>query len=167
MKVKPITFSTKMVRAILDGRKKQTRRVIKPQPDHGIKIFGPEWFEPTIMDRHGEKVPTMAIFGIYADINNWCLMSPYQPYDNLWVEEAWMFETEQGIPTGGYIYKASDNRPEPDEELSLKWTSPIFMPYEAARIFLKVIAVRVERVQDITEKEVLPREIVQSITSQR
>jgi hypothetical protein len=153
VKEKPIIFSTPMVQAILDGRKTQTRRVVKPQPEQGMKIIGPEWFEPTAVDRNGEEVPGKPIFGIYADEDDWGLKVPYQPGDILWVRETWMPETEQGILTGGYIYKASNNRPEPDGELPLKWKPSIHMPREATRIFLKVKAVRVERVQDITEKD--------------
>lgn len=78
----------------------------------------------------------------------------YQPGDILWVRETWMPETEQGICTGGYIYKASDN-PEADGDCPLKWRPSIHMPRKVARIFLKVTNVRVERLQEITEEDAI------------
>ena len=59
-----------------------------------------------------------------------------------------MPETEQGIHTGGYIYKASD-KPEPDGDIPLRWRPSIYMPKKFSRLWLLVKDVRVERVQDI------------------
>lgn len=73
-KKKPIIFSTEMVKAILDGRKTQTRRLVKPQPPEGCTFFG--W----------RSVDRKAGWGI----DNWvkyCAKTPWQPGDILWVRE--------------------------------------------------------------------------------
>ncbi len=169
MKEKPILMSIPMVQAVKDGRKTQTRRVFKKQPEPGMKIIGPEWYEPIAIDRHGEEVPGKPIFGVYADMDDWGLKAPYQPGDILWVrEETWTYLADgplpvipmvgykadmstkviKSIPDGKTVYNAE--KPE-----VWKWRPSIFMPREAARIFLKVTDVRVERVREITEEDVL------------
>jgi len=75
--------------------------------------------------------------------------------DRLWVRETWMPETEQGIPTGGTIYRASPNSPEPDGDVPLRWRPSIFMPRWASRITLEITGIRVERLQEITGRDVL------------
>lgn len=126
---KPILFSTDMVRAILDGKKTQTRRVIKPAP-----------FDFTYEDGMPARKP------------------PYQPGDILYVRETWaaMHTTPGGHfrPHPVYYYKADDPdiRPIGWDRDAGKWRPSIHMPKAAARIFLKVKDVRVERVQDITEE---------------
>ncbi len=152
--MKPIIFSTDMVRAILDGRKTQTRRVIKPQPDNVP--------EGAYIDPYNYNYNS---FTVWTSDNKMCLhcggdrrntahwKAPYKPGQKLWVRETWMPETEQGIPTGGYIYRASSNKPEPDGRVSLKWRPSIHMPKEAARIFLLVTNVLVERLQEITTED--------------
>lgn len=77
--------------------------------------------------------------------------SPYEVGMILWVRETWMPETEGGIPTGGYIYRATD-RPESDNGDPLKWTPSIFMPRKASRITLEITGVKLERLQDISEE---------------
>lgn len=133
MKILPILFSTPMVQAILDGRKRMTRRVVKTEKD---------------------GVATAA--GLLVDPNNdWCagrLIKPkYQPGQILWVRETWAKisdyatpDTMVGLPDG-YLYKATG-----EYHMGLKWRPSIFMPREAARIWLRVTDVRCERVQDIT-----------------
>ena len=132
MAIKPILFNTEMVRAILDGRKTCTRRIVKPQPT--------------------------------AHYGAQCIKPPYQPGDILYVRETWeRFECwncegdERGNcpkepkksvldkTCGCYMYRATD-------EISgdAKWHPSIHMPKEAARIWLKVTDVRIERLQDIT-----------------
>ena len=63
-----------------------------------------------------------------------------------------MFETEQGIPTGGIIYKAI-NKPDKDGSTSLKWKSPMFMPEKYDRIFRRMTNIKAERLQDIREDD--------------
>lgn len=121
MATKPILFNTQMVRAILDGRKTCTRRIVKPQPT--------------------------AHYGVQ------CIKPPYQPGDILYVRETWSlrFDGEK------YFYKADKNTSREEKRLldynDVKWRPSIHMPKEAARIWLKVTNVRVERLQEITETQ--------------
>lgn len=121
MATKPILFNTQMVRAILDGRKTCTRRIVKPQPT--------------------------AHYGVQ------CIKPPYQPGDILYVRETWSlrFDGEK------YFYKADKNTSREEKRLldynDVKWRPSIHMPKEAARIWLKVTNVRVERLQEITEAQ--------------
>lgn len=157
MSEKPIIFSTEMVRAILEGRKTQTRRVVK---QHIVDRF--------ILDDNGNLLGsyTAGIPEAYPSVDD----APYQPGDILWVRESWCEKR------GKYFYKA-DNicngctedgicLPEgvakhitcalcEDRDGYIKWRPSIHMPREAARIFLRVKNVRVERLQEITPVEVV------------
>ena len=141
-KEKPILFSTPMVRAIIAGKKTMTRRVIKPQPDddglHDHTSF------PMSVDSDLE-----GWWGTVNDTGEDRQYHSYQIGDILWVRETFTKTNE-----GGYIYRAD---PIFDDcgpgDFAWAWTSPIFMPREAARIFLKVKYVWVERLQDITYKD--------------
>lgn len=128
--LKPILFNTEMVKAILDGRKTVTRRLIKPQPLGYFEVSeNPTYlydFEPSSKR-------------IYPR---------YQAGDILYVRETWCDWPDD---TGhNYFYKATDDGV---DGFLPKWKPSIHMPKEAARIFLKVKDVRVERLQDITEKD--------------
>ena len=163
MAIKPILFNTEMVRAIMDGRKSCTRRLVKPQPDE--KHAFPLGF---VIDSTEKKKVGCFEFGIneYGGSMQ-CAKPPYQPGDILYVRETWeRFECwncegdERGKcpkepkksvldkTCGCYMYRATD-------EISgdAKWHPSIHMPKEAARIWMKVTDVRVERLQDITEDE--------------
>lgn len=143
MRVLPILFNTEMVRAILDGRKKCTRRIVKipnyiKQQDDGLYTL---FAEGTCYEnQHFEEIVQY-------------LKKPYQPGDILYVRETWcgLPVNEAGHMRGHtiYYYKA-------DGELRPKgwrgtWHPSIHMPKEAARIWLKVTDVRVERLQEIDE----------------
>jgi len=144
--MKPIIFSTPMVRAILDNRKKQTRRVMKPQPiwDNGFwKWAGAAWSDNI------KRVTPVPYHSMY---NN----APYRPGDIIWVRETWCEYGNIHNPHMGYWYKASGiEQPYMDSVKfkMCKWRPSIYMPREAARIFLRVTNVRVERLQDITEED--------------
>lgn len=128
--MKPILFNTEMVKALLDGRKTTTRRVIKPQPDRYFEVHE---FPVFLYDVEFEK-------GI--------INPPYQPGDILYVRETWQLLPsgfDEIPPEKNYIYRASN---ELSSECS-KWRPSIFMPKEAARIFLRVIDVKAERLQEI------------------
>lgn len=146
--MKPIIFSTPMVQAILDGKKTQTRRVIKPQPiwDNGFwKWAGAAWSDNI------KRVTPVPYHSMY---NN----APYRPGDVLWVRETWCEYGNIHNPHMGYWYKASGiEQPYMDSVKfkMCKWRPSIHMPREAARIFLRVKTVRVERLQDITEDEAI------------
>lgn len=138
MKERPILFSTEMVRAILDGRKSQTRRIIKPQPEIIKKV--PYYIE---LEQHWGKLSFT-----YSDGESRLVNPKYDIGDVLWVRETWSpIEFEDGTH---FRYKASFVE---NNCLNPKWRPSIFMPKEASRIKLKVTNIRVERLQDITEED--------------
>lgn len=132
--VKPILFNTEMVRAILDGRKTVTRRVVKPQP-----IFA----KSVEHDPDGKSFR----FACENRLGKWeYQVSPgYRHGDILWVRETWaLVPDEVRDPLYRYCYKADE-----EEILVERWHPSIHMPREAARIWLRVTDVRVERLQEI------------------
>lgn len=141
MAIKPILFNTEMVRAILDGRKTCTRRVVKPQWEEcpHCKYVHNEW----IYDKLAENVYCARCgFPMIPEKR-----SPYQVGDILYVRETW------SEWTGGYVYKAWVEPFPQAGAFNEKWRPSIHMPKEAARIWLKVTDVRVERLQKINEDE--------------
>lgn len=143
MKERPILFSAPMVRAMLAETKTQTRRVVKPQPDeHGLTREEQTW------------------------PNNWKWFDsgcrdhrcPYgQPGDRLWVREVWSQPTT--FDPGPTFYRADypdcvpphfENVPTADQ---VKWKPSIHMRRDQSRILLEVTAVRVERLNDISEAD--------------
>lgn len=159
----PILFNTEMVRAILDGRKSCTRRVIKPQP-YG-KCTYPLGF---VTDSTEKK--EVGCFGFGIDEYGGSIQyakPPYQPGDILYVRETWQYlyeldGNEQVIEdTGKYYYAATDTIPfntyvdkNGVRHDHAPWRPSIHMPKEAARIWLKVTDVRVERLQDMTSEQI-------------
>lgn len=152
MSVKPILFNTEMVRAILDGRKSCTRRNVKPQQLVGLlpdkcKNGVPEEF---LKEKKFMFKPYCNMTDI--ELINTAYKAPYQLGDILYVRETWcgLPVNEAGHFRGHpiYYYRADgDLRP---EGWRGAWHPSIHMPKEAARIWLKVTDVRVERLQDIT-----------------
>lgn len=143
MKERPILFNAEMVKAILDGRKTCTRRVIKDavKENQEINKNGKGEFELyDITPRCG--IPKGKLY-----------KPPYQPGDILYVRETWSEIRNADGSHKKYVYKASDQYPfgESGYIIKFKWKPSIHMPKEAARIWLKVTDVRVERLQDITE----------------
>ena len=142
MAIKPILFNTEMVRAILDGRKTCTRRLIKPQPDKKhIYLLG------FVTDSTEKK--EVGCFGFAANEYGGSIQYVKPPYryapgDILYVRETW-----KKAPNGYYYYEDWQRNDIADVT---KWKPSIHMPKEAARIWLKVTNVRVERLQDITPK---------------
>lgn len=140
MSTKPILFNTEMVRANLDGRKSCTRRLVKGfVPDDaiwGYTAFTPKGYiscRGTFADGYGEKFFKL----------------PYQTGDILYVRETWYKDKYR------YMYRVNYSDSEKfyrdGKEAKIKWHPSIHMPKEAARIWLKVTDVRVERLQEITE----------------
>ena len=163
MKERPILFSAEMVRAVLDGRKTQTRRVVKPQPPAGYNRVSEYVFDPTLSARFENDGSPLGM---------WTKRSPYgQPGDRLWVRERFG-AYRNGHPTtikdatyavladgsqmwaDGTYFPFSDT-PKPQAMEHIVWRPSIFMPRWASRITLEVTEVRVERVQEITWREVL------------
>lgn len=127
-RVLPILFNMKMVRAILDGRKSCTRRIIKPQPQGYFEVSEEPLYIYDTDGKQGKITP------------------PYQPGDILYVRETW-----KQAPNGYYYY---EDWQKDDIADVTKWKPSIHMPKEAARIWLKVTDVRVERLQEITRLSV-------------
>ena len=149
MAIKPILFNTEMVRAILVGRKSCTRRLVKPQPDE--KHTYPLGF---VTDSTEKKEVGCFGFGIdeYGGSIQY-VKPPYQPGDFLYVRETWCLRYDGEK----YFYKADKNTPREEKRLidynNTSWHPSIHMPKEAARIWLRVTDVRVERLQEITEEQ--------------
>lgn len=154
MPIKPILFNAEMVQAILDGRKTCTRRVIKPQPDE--KHTYPLGF---VTDSTEKK--EVGSFGFAANEYGGSIQYVKPPYryapgDILYVRETWcaLPVNEAGHMRGHcvYYYRADGElRP---EGWRGKWHPSIHMLKEAARIWLKVTDVKVERLQDITSEQI-------------
>jgi hypothetical protein len=161
---KQILFNTEMVQAILEGKKSVTRRIIKqgnilPTGDWLGEIKeGGEWCTNPRKD-----VLWTGFRSKYgADAYYMCR---YQVGDILYVRETWSIhecvKCQAGIPALGgeckceYVYHTNYGTTEDDSfpPSMFKWKPSIHMPKEAARIFLKVTDVRVERLQDITEEQ--------------
>ena len=170
MKERPIIFSAPMVRAILEGKKTQTRRVVKRQGDMEFDCadphFGPYWL-PYATEADGEDAKVRCPYG--------------EPGDRLWVRETWQVirgheETEswemphirwfevtdwpltipKSLPEGHCKRYAADGWTEDEREDMEKpypWRSPMFMPRWASRITLEITKVRVERLQSITDED--------------
>lgn len=160
MKERPILFNGEMVRAILEGRKTQTRRIIKPQP-FDVTPIQPRSIQ-ILWDgnAHSDKFARGTI----------CKLCPYGKVgDRLWVRETYVETDSDGGPVvaykaGGHMVHCAtvsrNNRTEfvvsgevgtiyPPE----RWTPSIHMPRWASRITLEITGVRVERLQEISEED--------------
>lgn len=151
MSEKPILFNTEMVRAIIDGRKTQTRRIIKKPPGEGSIVAYNRYYNILIVN----NIPGFS--------------APIEEGDVLWVRETWgdyREFTEDGESGFFYLYKADypDGAravPIPETEKTdyaenwdlPRWRPSIHMPREAARIFLRVKEVRTERLRQITSRD--------------
>lgn len=140
MKSRPILFKDEMVRAILDGRKTQTRRVVKPQT---VRKSLPHEQRPNWIDEETGKV----------------VRCPYgQPGDRLWVREAFIhepadycWEASVSIPCrpASTVYRADHD----GNTQGAGWKPSIHMPRHLSRITLEITSVRMERLQDISEAD--------------
>lgn len=156
--MKPILFSAPMVRAILDGRKSMTRRVIKP----------PKWSTGYYEDFELDGTEVQAICD---DTGCFVRIDPtYSAGDILWVRETWGSYAEDNPESFNcdIFYRADYtdgartyewNEPDEFGEKIIcnlpKWRPSIFMPKEASRIFLRVTSVHAERAQDITVEDAI------------
>lgn len=144
VKERPILFSGEMVRAILEGRKTMTRRVMRIQPKYHPKWKS--WELAQIVKGQSFDWPEdmSAPFGI----SGFC---PYGiPGDRLWVRETWAQGQRNGKDTV-LFYKASHEK---EVAEGIKWKPSIFMPRWASRIMLENTNIRVERLQEITASDV-------------
>ena len=174
MTERPILFSAEMVRAILDGRKVQTRRKMKvqPHPDSTVTV---EYYNQTVIDRHGDMQPGPEIFGAHWNDGECGLRCPYgAPGDLLWARETcWAESTFDGDGVryaADHVWRIIENTPEAseawcklgqyggdaalDNQTNIGMRVPsIHMPRWASRITLRITDVRVERLQDISEAD--------------
>lgn len=170
LKERPILFSAPMVRAILEGRKTVTRRAVKATKahadgfmmlDHGNGWWPYNAFGDFTSDHEGMEYPIACPYG--------------KPGDRLWVRETWycdhfevqkgpylqpadMHDLDQSREDGELVYAADGVAPHEQEQPT--WKPSIHMPRWASRILLEVTAVRVERLQDISEAQALAEGIV-------
>lgn len=143
MAIKPILFNTEMVRAILDGRKTCTRRIVKDGiPDDamwGYTAFTPKGY--------------ISCRGVYADgYDEGFFKLPYQPGDILYVRETWGHPISLNSDKQ-YVFRADKIAESGFKNDSHIWHPSIHMPKKAARIWLNVTNVRVERLQDMTDDD--------------
>lgn len=165
MKERPIIFSAPMVRAILQGKKTQTRRIVKPQPPTPeqvrklsgssfsiftdahtpgkFRVAGPVWCVRRLINREPQWICPYGVAG-----------------DRLWVRETWFdnMASDDGDTAqtpARCVYRADGEFMEqfPEDYMEGKWTPSIHMPRWASRITLEIVAVHVERLQDITEHD--------------
>lgn len=165
----PILFNPGRVQDILDGRKKATRRIIKfpvntftnelPKAQH-VKVYGDTLYGETV---HFYEEPFYSFY----------MKPPYRTGDILYVRETWQYlyeldDNEQIIEdTGRYYYAATDKMPFDSyvdshgvTSFNIPWRPSIHMPKAAARIWLKVTDVRVERLQNMTLDDFLNEGVV-------
>jgi hypothetical protein len=175
MSEKPILFTGEMVRAILEGRKTETRRVVKPQPredEHGVHFPWATFYNTGHVhtwDRNGAggenwqalEHPSENKYAEALKRTQYKNASPYgQPGDRLWVRETWAtHQILDALPpresrrSTFWYHTCPDRRTARPYSRTCrgKWRPSIHMPRWASRINLEVTEVRVERVQDITE----------------
>lgn len=181
MKERPILFSGPMVRAILEGRKTQTRRIVKPQPTECL---------PHTKYLEGEEIAIHYARGYrWRPSKNWeaytregekrlaeLMLSkcPYgKPGDRLWCRETWQVVHFSRDPETGHcddywhskdippantdywtvVYEASSGFEDNREDRGFPWRPSIHMPRWASRITLEITGIRVERLQEISEED--------------
>lgn len=164
MKERPILFSAPMVRAILEDRKTQTRRVVKPQPFiaelssgdlDGELVKRPHWCIDLEDDRKRSAWPV-------GEEPYWTHCRYGKTGELLWVREPrWKIPEPSlkqlcdGADTWPkrFAYVADGDDPETVREWGWKWLPPMFMPRSTARILLEITDVRVQRLQEINEED--------------
>jgi len=157
VKERPILFSAPMVRAILDGSKSQTRRIVKPQPPSGHEFAG--WVFSSTFKPDEEKATWSKVDSKFMLSDPHRVRCPYgKPGDRLWVRETfcpdWSDKTIYKADGGSAIEAGYKKEP--------RWTPSIHMPRWASRINLEITGIRVERLQDISEKDAIAEGISQT-----
>lgn len=158
---RPILFNTEMVKSIFESRKTSTRRILKHD------LYRPKWMGNFIDgEKVGRKKETIWT-GFYKESDTFYIddkkhidgvytKQPYQVGDILWVRETWQeSECFDYSIKNKYCYKANKIDEEIATEYKIKWRPSIHMPRIAARMFLKVTDVRVERLQDMSIEDML------------
>lgn len=165
--MKPILFNTEMVRAILDGRKTVTRRVVKPANPfrncEGYRQGSGLWIDGYNKDDEPNgHIKDYSVSDMWWRKENYIQRyAPFKVNDILYVRETWThggcaicqkYECYGNCGAAPYLYKADFNNEELNsfKEDGYGWSPSIHMPKEAARIFLRVTSISVEQLQEIT-----------------
>lgn len=173
MRERGMIFNADMVRAVLNGSKTQTRRIIqsaaKNMQARGHEVIshrapGDKWYGDYVYSMRDRS-------GVWQDFTNEQFLAkcPFgQPGDRLWVRETWSTDFANYYPNDRVWYAADDNRrldievvdgvrgiysPESDVYVPFRWRPSIHMPRWASRITLEITGVRVERLQDISQAD--------------
>jgi len=151
MEIKPILFNKEMVRAILEGRKTQTRRLIRC---NSFDVYKMSCFRGLWHEKYDPQNPPPFLVEAYA--RSW-KRTPCNTGDILWVRETWSTHYDGIHDDLQFCYKADDIdlKAECLPGENNRWYPPIHMPKEAARIFLQVKDVRVEKLQDMSEEDAM------------
>ncbi|MBL7379349.1 hypothetical protein IL387_06585 [Escherichia coli] len=167
MKERGMIFNGEMVRAILDGRKTQTRRIMKVQPSDGFHPthngydldLNAHWYTPGVVDKNGYLQPAKKdVFGV-ADENEGYTCPFGAVGDRIWVRETWA-EAGAGAPDLK-LYRANypEHVPTHYENVppasDIRWTPSIHMPRRASRLTLEITGVRVEKLDKISEEDAI------------
>ena len=180
---RPILMHAWSVRGILNGRKTQTRRIVKPQPDvsdWSTSSIDGHWAGASARWAHHDDIPALGN-GWYIEIPGMCegpYRCPYgQPGDMLYVRETWAIRGcgrrvslapeawPNGFPVDRIQYIATDEAPATDEKGQPYWWNSrpsIHMPKALSRLWLRVTGVRVERVQEISAGDCYAEGVVYS-----
>ena len=165
MKERPIIFNSEMVRAIIDGRKTMTRRIMKVQPSEGFvpmnmaleTDYEAHWYTPGVVDKNGYLQPAKKdVFGV-ADENEGYTCPFGAVGDRIWVRETWA-EAGAGAPDLK-LYRANypEHVPTHYENVppasDIRWTPSIHMPRRASRLTLEITGVRVERLASVSDED--------------
>lgn len=144
---KPILFNTEMVKAIIDGRKTATRRLIQPRYRDNESGY-------SVCRRSTDNSISCITYTDEEGASTRDMKPPYNVDDILYVRETWA-KIPGASSEGGYAYKykASDEGEYWSGVKGFKWKPSIHMPKEAARIYLRVTEIRIEKLQDISEED--------------
>lgn len=150
---RPMLFSTPMVQAILEGRKTQTRRIMKHQPPKGnykfgINVSGTRCKENGLL--HWIGIDEEIEYKV-TDSNQPYFKCPFNKGDIIWVRETF-------VPiknSNDFFYKADEGISVPFFDYQQKWKPSLFMPKEACRLFLEVKDIRIERLNEISESDAI------------
>lgn len=157
MKERGMIFNGEMVRAILDGRKTQTRRIMKVQPSEDFTPmnmaletdYKARWYTPGVVDKDGYLQPaSKKVFGVSNENEGYSC--PFGAVgDRIWVRETWArYNIDQN--SHDIAYRATTPADWPEEG---RWRPSIHMPRWASRILLEITDVRVERLNAISEED--------------
>ncbi|WP_393930170.1 ASCH domain-containing protein [Citrobacter freundii] len=159
MKERGMIFNGEMVRAILDGRKTQTRRIMKVQPSDGFHPthngydldLNAHWYTPGVVDKNGYLQPAKKdVFGV-ADENEGYTCPFGAVGDRIWVRETWArYNIDQD--SHDMAYRATPPADWPEEG---RWRPSIHMPRWASRLMLEITGVRVERLNAISQADAI------------